>query len=110
MGDNEYDSGGPLGELALDDRGCLRFGDEDGPVIIWPYEGYSVDLVDGEVALINEETGNVIANVGDEVQFHGSDPAYPLLEVPNHMLLKPLPDACADAGGYFITSPGIGGS
>jgi hypothetical protein len=104
---NEYDGGAPVGTLALDDQGCLRFGDENGPLIIWPYGGYSVDLNNDEVALINDETGDVIAYVGAEVSFHGSDPEYPMDSVPDHLLNEPLPEACADDGGYFITGPGI---
>lgn len=105
-GDHEYDSGAPIARLVLDDSGCLRAG-EDGPVIIWPYSGYTIDLVDDEIALISEDTGNVIAPIGDEVSFHGSDPEFPMDTVPDHMLLRPLPEACADAEGYFITGPGI---
>ena len=105
-GDHEYDDGAPVARLILDDAGCLRAG-ENGPVIIWPYSGFTVDLADGEVALVSKDTGNVIAHVGDEVSFHGSDPDFPMDTVPDHMLLRPLPEACADAEGYFITGPGI---
>lgn len=104
----EYDGGAPVGTLALDDRGCLRFDDETGPLIIWPYQGFSVDMVDDEVALIDEETGRVIAHVGENVAFHGSDPEYPMDSVPDYMLNAPLPEECAADGGYFITGPGIG--
>jgi hypothetical protein len=105
---DEYDSGAPQGTLAMDEQGCLRFGDEDGPVIIWPHSGFYADVIDGEIALIDEETGDVIAFVGDEVSFHGSDPAFAPDSVPDHMLDNPIPEACTDVGGYFITGPGIG--
>ncbi len=92
----------------MDDQGCLRFGDEEGPVIIWPHFGFDVDVIEGEVALIDEETGDVIAFVGDEVSFHGSDPGFALDSVPDHMLDSPIPEACADAESFFVTGPGIG--
>ena len=104
---DEYDDGAPAGTLAMDDQGCLRFGDRDGPLIIWPHSGFGVDVVDDEVALIDGESGDVIAFVGDEVSFHGSDPEVPLDAVPEHMLDGPIPEVCNDDAGFFVTGPGI---
>jgi hypothetical protein len=98
--DIEQDSVGTRGTLALDGNGCLRM---DDSVIIWPHSGYDVEMVNGEVAIVDEQTRDVVASVGDEVTtgpFHR--------EVTPDYLNAPLPEACAGDGGYFISGPGIG--
>jgi hypothetical protein len=92
------------GQLVLDDAGCLRL-EEDGPIIIWP-GGFSVDLIDGEVALIDEESGDVIAFVGDDVNLHGTPSDADWVEAED--LEHPVPEAC-EAGGYLLTGEGITG-
>lgn len=89
----------PSGRLVLDEDGCLHL-DEDGPLIIWPHSGYAVDIVDDEVALVDDETGDLIARVGDEVALHGgnSDEAH------SDYLERPLPEACADADLFLPTA------
>lgn len=106
-GDHEYDAGAPVARLTLDEAGCLRAG-EDGPVIIWPHSGFRIELIDDEVALVNDDTDSIIAHVGDNVSFHGSDPEYAPRSVPSYMLWRPLPEACANANSYFITGPDTG--
>jgi hypothetical protein len=105
FGDRDIDDGAPIRELVLDDAGCLRAG-EDGPVIIWPYAGYTVDFENGEVALVNEDSGGEIASVGDEISLHGSEPGHGG-QVASDVLWHAVPDACNTEAGFYATGPGV---
>ncbi len=90
----------PVDRLALDDNGCLRM-EGTGDLIIWPSSEFNVDLVEDEVVVIDADDGDVLFQVGDKVQFHGSsraNPDYPPLK-------RPLPDACTSAS-FFHTGWG----
>ena len=86
------------GAMTLDDQGCLRLGGPEGRVIIWPNEGYAVDLVNDLVALVDEETGEPIAYEGDWISLGGAI-GYQNLE---RTMGRQLPEACADADNYTI--------
>lgn len=94
------------GRLVLDEQGCLRLADGGlEPIVIWP-PGFTVELVNGEVALVDEDSGDIIAHVGDDVDLHGAPREAQFLD--DDVLEHPLPDACADADRYLVTGPGIG--
>lgn len=110
-GDRHFDSQAVGGTLALDGNGCLRL-NKDGPVIVWPYAGFTVDTVDGEVAVVDEGSEEVIASVGEQIALQGSGigddpPASTPTHIPGNLLWHDLPEACGDAGWYFHTGPGI---
>lgn len=105
FGDRDIDDGAPIRELVLDENGCLRAG-ENGPVIIWPYAGYTADVENGEVVLVNEDSGKAIASVGEEVSLHGSEPGHGG-QVPSHVFWHAVPDACDTEAGFYATGPGV---
>lgn len=96
------DSRGPL---VLDDAGCLRLGDEEGSVILWPASGYTVDLIQGDVALVDEQTDDVIAYVGEWINLGGIRPGG---DNPDRLIGHQLPDACAEAD-HYAAAGGAGG-
>ena len=87
------------GTLTLDNDGCLRLG-VGGPVIIWPNQGYDVQLRDGEVALIDERHGSIIY-IGDDIMLSGTPSSPSVLE--GLKLADPLPEHCADADSFLVT-------
>ena len=91
------------GPLNLDDNGCLRMIPSDGGdahIVIWPPSGIAVAIVDDEVALISEETGELIAYVGDWIMLGGGG----LLDEPALNIDRPLPEPCAGEGERYWIS------
>ena len=80
------------GPLYLDSEGCLRLGiNSDAPLVIWPKSGITIDIVDDEVALV-DETGHAIAHVGDWIMLGGGSAPADMLNRFAHR----LPSACSD--------------
>ncbi|TVR75483.1 MAG: hypothetical protein EA415_03665 [Sphaerobacteraceae bacterium] len=86
------------GPLVLDDAGCLRLSGSEGQVIIWPHNGYDVDLIDGLVALVDEDTRQPIAFEGDWIKLAG---IVGFRDVERTMG-RQLRDACDAADRYVI--------
>ncbi len=86
------------GPLVLDDAGCLRLYGYEGQIIIWPHDGYDVDLIDGLVALVDEDTRQPIAFEGDWIKLGG---IVGFRDVERTMG-RQLPDACDGADRYVI--------
>jgi hypothetical protein len=92
------------GELVLE-NGCLRVKvsssyaptDETSVLIIWDLR-FSTRTEDGVVQLIDSQTENVLAKVGDVVQMGGG-----YVPTPTYLgLVNPLPDDCP--GPYWLIS------
>lgn len=92
------------GPLILDDNGCLRMIPSDGGdahIVIWPPSGITVAIVDDEVALVSEETGDLIAHVGDWIMLGGGGP----FDDPMHFYMdSPPPEPCAGEGEQYWIS------
>ena len=92
------------GPLVLDDDGCLRMIASDGGdahIVIWPPSGIAVAIVEGEVALISEETGELIAHVGDWIMLGGGGPFDDSL---HFYMDSPPPEPCAGEGERYWIS------
>lgn len=100
----DFDDQPALGQLILDEQGCLRL-NEAGPVVIWPHTGFSIEYTGDTINLVNEDEDYVIAHAGDDVSLHGTPVDTQRLDGVN--LEHPLPDACADADQYLVTGPSI---
>lgn len=79
------------GRLLLDDRGCLRIGNDDGPLVIWHHDSTIEHAEDGRIRITDGFTGNM-AHVGDEIALGGSGGP----DAPGNVT-PPIPDACAGA-------------
>ncbi|MFW6075267.1 MAG: hypothetical protein ACOC9Y_06715 [Chloroflexota bacterium] len=67
--------GGPvfLDEIAIDDDGCIRIGDDEGPVIVWPAE-YSIEPDrDAPVIYTREDHDDLAAREGTTSHFRGEN-------------------------------------
>lgn len=92
-------TGGPVfvGEIAIDDDGCIRVGDSDGAVIIWPAE-YSFDARSDPPAIYaSEDHQDLAAREGrGDLTFRGEtrDEASGT---------ESLPEECQNGEFYFAT-------
>ena len=86
-----------IGKLVLDRR-CLMADIVSGGrhLLIWP-DTFTLDL-DDEVAGIVDESGRVVARVGDEVRFNAFSISYQ--EAMDHTGLREITPACS--GGYWV--------
>jgi hypothetical protein len=83
------------GKLELNEAGYLRVGDA---LILW-WHGYSYEIVDNDIWILNED-GQRVARVGDDVRLHGGFiPEY----VVEQKIGQPLPEDCE--GPYFLMGP-----
>lgn len=104
--DQSYMTADQRGPLYLDSEGCLRLGiNSDAPLIIWPKSGITIDIVDDEVALM-DETGHTIAHIGDWIMLGGgSIPADS-----RNLFAHRLPNACIDEDDERYSVSGSPGS
>lgn len=95
------------GWLILDNN-CLRlkpfycFG--KGELLIWRY-GYSLDVENGEIRVVDDESGKVLARVGDFVRLGGGQTSKEMAE---KLIGGPLPDNCS--GPYFLVGTIVTGN
>lgn len=104
----DFDSIRIPGKLILDDAGCFRLDQSDSRehAVIWPHSRLDPDIVDDQPAIVDSETGKLVARPGDEVVFRTGN----ILEE-RHLsglfssvnLDQPLPDACSGAEGYIVS-------
>ena len=95
VGDRVNMMAGGNAELVLDE-GCLRTGSADGDLIIWP-PGFSLTTEDDGVQILNE-TGQIVARVGEKVRMGGGQISYP--SVLGEYVLRQLPSSCP--GPYLV--------
>lgn len=86
-----------LGRLHLDAHGCLRGGDEAGPLIIWHHDTRIDRAADGRVRIVDTTTGNA-GHVGDEIALSGGQTS----EVLTASTVPQIPQVCRTPRGYFI--------
>lgn len=84
---------GPLGEA----NGCIYIGDY---LVIWPPH-YAADKEDGQIRIL-DNTGQVLATVGDEVYMGGGEsPSLEFISIPAD-LSQQIPPQCL--GPYWISA------
>jgi len=83
------------GRLHADPAGCLRIGDDSGPLIVWHHDSRLEQGADGRGQVIDGFTGHA-ASIGDDIALGGSGgPDAPARVIPE------IPAACA-TGDYWM--------
>ncbi|MEN5117572.1 hypothetical protein ABE488_09615 [Luteimonas sp. TWI662] len=83
------------GRLHADPAGCLRIGDDSGPLIIWHHDSRLERGADGRVQVIDGFTGHA-ASIGENIALGGAGgPNAPARVIPE------MPAACA-TGEYWM--------
>jgi hypothetical protein len=85
-----------MGRLHLDANGCLRAGDEAGPIIIWHHDTRIERAPDGRIRVDDALTGNAV-HVGDEIALSGGYRAGPATTV-----TEPVPQSCEPQSRIFV--------
>lgn len=57
------------GPVITDDAGCLRWQDEEGPTVVWPF-GFTGEVTPDGISILDED-GNDVGRVGDEFSLGG---------------------------------------
>lgn len=57
------------GPVIADDGGCLRWQDEEGPTVVWPY-GFSGEMTVDGLSILDSD-GDEVGRVGDEFSLGG---------------------------------------
>lgn len=57
------------GAMIADDAGCLRWQDEEGPTVVWPY-GFSGEVTVEDLSILDAD-GDEVGRVGDEFSLGG---------------------------------------
>jgi hypothetical protein len=85
-----------MGRLHLDANGCLRAGDEVGPIIIWHHDTRIERAPDGRIRVNDPLTGNAV-HIGDEIALSGGYRAGPATSV-----TEPVPQSCQPQNRVFV--------
>jgi hypothetical protein len=85
-----------MGRLHLDANGCLRAGDEAGPIIIWHHDTRIERAPDGRIRVNDPLTGNAV-HIGDEIALSGGYRAGPAANV-----TEPVPQSCQPQSRFFV--------
>lgn len=88
-----------LGRLHLDANGCLRAGNEVGPIIIWHHDTRIERAPDGRIRIVDATSG-VGVEVGDEIALSGGYRAGTVTNV-----TEPVPRACQPQSRFFVAGP-----
>jgi hypothetical protein len=83
------------GKLVADKNGCIRLGNEIGPLIIWRYGSKLENLGKGKFKITNGFTSRS-ALIGEEISIGGG-----LYEVKSTQVTPSIPDTCANHG-YWL--------
>lgn len=86
------------GKLIADKNGCIRLGDETGPLIIWRYGSKLENLGNGKFKITNGFS-NRSALIGEEISIGGGS-----YEVKSTQVTPSVPEACANHG-YWLAGP-----
>lgn len=86
------------GKLIADKNGCIRLGDETGPLIIWRYGSKLENLGNGKFKITNGFS-NRSALIGEEISIGGGS-----YEVKSTQVPPSVPEACANHG-YWLAGP-----
>jgi len=86
------------GKLIADKNGCIRLGDETGPLIIWRYGSKLENLGNGKFKITNGFS-NRSALIGEEISIGGG-----LYEIKSTQVTPSVPAACANHG-YWLAGP-----
>lgn len=84
--------------LAQNKNGCIRLGDETGPLIIWPYGNKLVNLGHGKFKVTNRFTSQSTL-IGEEISISGG-----LYEVKFAQVTPSIPHTCVNHG-YWLSGP-----
>lgn len=85
-----------IGRLHLDANGCLRGGNDVGPIIVWHHDTRIERAPDGRIRITDTMTGNAV-HVGEEISLSGGYRAGPVTNV-----TEPVPQACQPQRRFFI--------
>lgn len=86
------------GKLIADKNGCIRLGDETGPLIIWRYGSKLENLGNGKFKITNGFS-NRSALIGEEISIGGGS-----YEVKSTQVTPSVPEACANHGYWLAGS------
>lgn len=86
------------GKLVADKNGCIRLGDEMGPLIIWRY-GSKLENPSRGIFKITNSFSNRSVLIGEEISISGGP-----YEVKPTQVTPSIPDACANHG-YWLAGP-----
>ncbi|MFV5548136.1 MULTISPECIES: hypothetical protein [Acinetobacter] len=86
------------GKLIADKNGCIRLGDETGPLIIWRYGSKLENLGNGKFKITNGFS-NRSALIGEEISIGGGS-----YEVKSTQVTPSVPEACTNHG-YWLAGP-----
>lgn len=86
------------GKLIADKNGCIRLGDETGPLIIWRYGSKLENLGNGKFKITNGFS-NRSALIGEEISIGGGS-----YEIKSTQVTPSVPEACANHG-YWLAGP-----
>lgn len=86
------------GKLIADKNGCIRLGDETGPLIIWRYGSKLENLGNSKFKITNSFTNQSVL-IGEEISIGGG-----LYEIKSTQVIPSVPAACANHG-YWLAGP-----
>ncbi|XZU31379.1 hypothetical protein ACT4ZA_12510 [Acinetobacter baumannii] len=86
------------GKLIADKNGCIRLGDETGPLIIWRYGSKLENLGNSKFKITNSFTNQSVL-IGEEISIGGG-----LYEIKSTQVTPSVPAACANHG-YWLAEP-----
>ncbi|MCU7696734.1 hypothetical protein OD757_05810 [Acinetobacter sp. AYS6] len=86
------------GKLIADKNGCIRLGDEMGPLIIWRYGSKLENLGNGKFKITNGFSNRSVL-IGEEISIGGGS-----YEVKSTRVTPSVPEACANHG-YWLAGP-----
>ncbi|MBJ9739710.1 hypothetical protein I5523_08655 [Acinetobacter oleivorans] len=86
------------GKLIADKNGCIRLGDETGPLIIWRYGSKLENLGNSKFKITNSFTNQSVL-IGEEISIGGG-----LYEIKSTQVTPSVPAACANHG-YWLAGP-----
>lgn len=86
------------GKLIADKNGCIRLGDEMGPLIIWRYGSKLEKLGNGKFKITNGFSNRSVL-IGEEISIGGGS-----YEVKSTQVTPSVPEACANHG-YWLAGP-----
>ncbi|WP_337080126.1 hypothetical protein [Acinetobacter pittii] len=86
------------GKLIADKNGCIRLGDETGPLIIWRYGSKLENLGNGKFKITNGFS-NRSTLIGEEISIGGGS-----YEIKSTQVTPSVPEACANHG-YWLAGP-----
>jgi hypothetical protein len=84
------------GKLYADKNGCIRLGDETGPLIIWRYGSKLENLGNGIFKITNSFSNRSVL-IGEEISIGGGL----LDEVKSTHVTPSIPDSCANHGFWI---------